>query len=76
MEEQRWITWVEPFGPNAEPVYCFLPAKTAIAYARDIERQLGGQKKYKDDEAALDDFMATHWAQFCTAPTPLLEKML
>lgn len=59
----RWIEWVEPFGPNDEPVYMCISESTAIATQKYIALQ---NKKfiYSDDAAALGDFMIVHWAKF------------
>ena len=62
---ERWIEWVEPYGPNSEPLYLRLPASTAIAVAKN---QWGAKSPYKDDEDALNDFMIVHWATFTDAP--------
>jgi hypothetical protein len=60
---ERWIEWIEPYGPNSEPLYCRLPASTAIAVAKD---RYAKAVPYKDDEDALCDFMVVHWASFVT----------
>ena len=50
-----WIDWVEPFGPNNEPVYLRVLASTAIA---DMKTRW----PYTDDQKALDDFIVVRWA--------------
>lgn len=54
------IRWIEPFGPNNEPVYCYVPRETAIAVQKDRESKRGNT--YPNDEKALLDFIAIHWA--------------
>ena len=61
MSNERWITWVEPFGPNPEPVYMFVPESTAIASLKE-------RLHYTNDEEALSDFMTAHWAWFTEKP--------
>jgi hypothetical protein len=61
--QERWVEWIEPFGPNNEPVYLRVPESTAIAVAKDIaEREHGFT--YTSDADALDEFMVVHWANF------------
>lgn len=58
----KMIEWVEPIGPNSEPVYCRISEKTAIA----VQRSSGMQAKgfvYESDAEAIEDFMIVHWAQ-------------
>jgi hypothetical protein len=55
-----WIEWIEPFGPNNEPVYCRVPTSTAIAVAKYIAAKQGHM--YESDQDALDDFIIVHWA--------------
>ena len=59
--EQDWIEWIEPFGPNNEPVYCRVTAKTAIVTQKFSSSAKDGFV-YASDEDALDDFMVVHWA--------------
>lgn len=61
MSKERWVTWVEPWGPNQEAIYCCAPASACIAWY---------QKYHKDltDEQALDDFMVVNWASFTKKP--------
>src|SRR5271165_2706748 len=65
----KWIEWIEPFGPNDEPVYCRVPETTAIAVQRS-------KHNYNNDQQALDDFIAVHWAYVKEEPdekrTPIL----
>ena len=68
VEDSRiWVTWIEPFGPNSEPVYMFVPVKTAIAAMRSSAMKSKGFD-YPSDDAALDDFMMCNWAEFCEKP--------
>lgn len=55
-----WIEWVEPFGPNNEPVYCQIPRSTAILVQKKIAADKG--KPYAHDEDAFQDFVTVHWA--------------
>lgn len=57
-----WIEWVEPYGPNSEPVYMRVSVKTAVSYQRM-------KYLYDTDDEALADFMAVNWAY---RPKPLL----
>ena len=61
----RWITWVEPFAPSNEAVYCTISEKTAVEVQRSIH-------EYETDEQALEDFMIVHWARFCNSPKSLI----
>jgi len=63
---ERWITWVEPFGPNNEPVYMFVPESTAIAVSKDFAKR--SNHTYTSDEEALSNFMDVHWAWFTEKP--------
>jgi hypothetical protein len=59
------IEWVEPIGPNSEPVYCRISEKTAVAVQRHSSMQSNKKRDvYLTDGAALEDFMIVHWAQF------------
>ncbi len=60
MSNNRWVEWIEPFGPNNEPVYLSVPETTAIACMKDSAKRRG--KFYLSDEQALDDFVVVHWA--------------
>lgn len=62
--KERWVEWVEPFGPNSEPVYCSIPESTAIAFMKDTLKKRRPNEKYSSDERALEDFMAVYWAEF------------
>jgi hypothetical protein len=55
-KDQQWVEWIEPFGPNNEPVYCRVTRETAIATQRRIH-------EYASDQDALDDFVTVHWAE-------------
>jgi hypothetical protein len=61
---ERWIEWIEPFGPNSEPVFCRVPESTAVATQRHTAQGLERPYTYATDEDALVDFMAVHWAEF------------
>jgi hypothetical protein len=63
------IEWVEPFGPNSEPVYCRVTEQTAIATQRHIGRTMPTPYEYESDERALEDFMVVHWAESVTEET-------
>ena len=57
MTPLKWVNWVEPFGPNNEPVYMRAQADTII-------KKMKGDfpsRNYTDD-MALDDFVVIHWA--------------
>jgi hypothetical protein len=58
---ERWVEWIEPFGPKNEPVYCRVPESTAIA----VQKKVAGEKGfgYASDEEALLDFVTVHWAE-------------
>jgi hypothetical protein len=59
----EWVEWIEPFGPNNEPVYMRVTIEVAIACAKHNARVLTGlEKPYKTDKDALLDFMSVHWA--------------
>jgi hypothetical protein len=45
----KWIEWVEPYGPNNEPVYMRVTPETAIAKMRSIHAG------YTTDQQALDE---------------------
>jgi hypothetical protein len=51
----KWVEWIEPFGPNSEPVYLSCPATTAVAVMMQAH-------PYESDQEALDDFIVVHWA--------------
>ena len=64
-EKTTLIVWVEPFGPNGEPVECRVTPETAIAVQKYyVSSTESGKKgfKYATDRNALDDFMTTNWA--------------
>lgn len=67
MREERWITWIEPWGPNSEPVYSFAPESTAIAFQKSA-RSSKTNNPYRSDADALDDFMVVNWATFTEKP--------
>lgn len=55
-----WVEWVEPFGPNFEPVYLRTLASTAVMVQKRAAAFHG--HKYENDELALEDFMIINWA--------------
>ena len=61
-EKQEWVEWVEPFGPNSEPVYCRVSKQTAIAAQRQSASTAKSGFIYETDIQALEDFMTVHWA--------------
>jgi hypothetical protein len=60
MSGECWIEWVEPFGPNNEPVYMRVSESTAIAAIKAVAAKRG--HVYADDNDALEDFIAVNWA--------------
>jgi hypothetical protein len=60
MSGERWIEWVEPFGPNNEPVYMRVPESTAITVSKAAAAKSG--HVYANDTDALDDFIAVNCA--------------
>lgn len=62
---ERWVCWIEPFGPNNEPVYSKVPESTAIAVMKQAAAKEG--YTYDNDEMALEDFITVHWAWFGTS---------
>ena len=54
------VAWVEPFGPNSEPMECRVTRATAIAVAKAVAAKRG--LEYISDEDALEDFKVIHWA--------------
>ena len=59
----RWVEWIEPFGPNSEPVYMAVPEATAIAVMKDIANRHYPPSFYRTDEDALQDFVVVNWAE-------------
>lgn len=68
MSDQDWVTWVGPLGQDSETQYCFATVADAISVQRKVAKSYGHE--YESDQAALDDFMVVHWAQFCNSPLP------
>ena len=58
--KERWVEWVEPFGPNFEPVYMKTLASTAVMVQKKTAAFHG--HIYDTDEQALEDFMIVNWA--------------
>lgn len=63
---EQWVEWIEPFGPDSEPVFMRVPHSTAVASARAAAHQAG--RDDLTDEQLFDDFMIVHWAEHCDAP--------
>lgn len=59
----QFVEWIEPFGPNSEPVYCRVAISTAIATQKYSAQQVKPEFRYPSDEAALEDFIAVHWGK-------------
>ena len=62
LPDQDWIEWIEPFGPDNEPVFCRVTVRTAVAAQKFSSAQAKEGFTYVSDEDALDDFMVVHWA--------------
>ena len=65
----KWIEWIEPFGPDSEPVYCRVTTEVAIAYQKHSAATIRSEAwpagfVYESDERALEDFMTVHWATY------------
>ena len=58
---ERWIDWIEPFGPENQPVYMRVPESTAVAVSKTIAASKGHTSA--NDQQALDDFVTVHWAK-------------
>ena len=72
---ERWIEWIEPFGPSNEPVYCRIPVSTAVAHSKWCAAKIS-KYTYPNDEEALVDFMLVHWAAFAPARNnPIKEQV-
>ena len=59
--DQKYVTWVDPFGPEDQDMYCLVAVSTAIAWQKNVSRIRTGFV-YTSDEAALEDFMSVYWA--------------
>ena len=57
---EKWVEWIEPFGPNNEPVYMRVPKSTAIAQAKAAAHQAGLDDL--TDEQLFENFKVVHWA--------------
>lgn len=66
MTRSKLVEWIEPFGPNNEPVYMRVEEATAIAYQRNLH-------EYKSDAEALDDFKSVHRAYQPAEPALILD---
>lgn len=51
----KWIEWVEPFGPNNEPVYMRVTPRTAVTHMKAAYPTLS-------DQDALIEFICVYWA--------------
>jgi hypothetical protein len=58
--KQTWVEWIEPFGPNCEPVYMRTLASTAILVQKQGAAKHG--HIYENDMQALEDFIVVNWA--------------
>lgn len=63
MDKKIWVEWIEPFGPNNEPVFCRVLRETAIATQKVLTEKAKPGFIYETDEQALDDFVVVHWAK-------------
>jgi hypothetical protein len=64
------IHWVEPMGPESEPIHCWISEAAAIRISKAVAKLKG--HIYESDQQALGDFMAVHWA---TTEEQLLNKV-
>jgi hypothetical protein len=62
----RTVEWVEPGEQPNSVKHCRITESHAIELARRVAATYG--HTYSTDEAALRDFMATHWATFSETP--------
>ncbi len=58
-EKVAWIEWIEPFGPDNEPVYMRVTPETAIDVIKKAHPEL-------TDDQALDEFIVVNWASKVT----------
>jgi len=65
----KYVCWVDPFGPNCDPVYTFAEPSTVIKIQRAVAEKSGFD--YPSDDAALDDFLVVHWASLVDIPVDL-----
>lgn len=66
----NWLIFIEPYNDENDVVYKIIHKNVAIKTQKQIAEKLG--KPYKDDETALQDFMAVNWAKFCSDPRSAL----
>jgi hypothetical protein len=66
MSAEQFVEWVEPFC-GSEPVYMRVSTATAIAHQKLAAEQARPGFKYENDEQALNDFIACHWAKALSA---------
>jgi len=70
-ENAKWVEWIEPFGPNNEPVYCRVRPDVAISTAKHAALSADSKYEYKRDQDAFEDFVVVHWARIIPKPAPL-----
>ena len=61
------IEWIEPYDADADTtLICRMTTEDAIK----AQKKAAAAKNYtyQSDQAALDDFMAVHWAQLVNEP--------
>ena len=69
-DPEQMIEWIEPYGPDNEPVYMRLPRSTVIALQRSSAMK-HSDYAYETDDKAVEDFMVVHWAQYTVASLPI-----
>lgn len=55
----KYVEWTEP-DKDGHPIFCCMPAHFAILAAHAHAKALN--HTYANDQEALLDFLATHWA--------------
>jgi hypothetical protein len=68
-----WLVYHEP-GPNGKDITVKVNRAAAISMAKQVANQHG--YTYPNDEAALNDFIAVHWAQWEPFSAPQGERGL
>jgi hypothetical protein len=53
----KWINWIEPWGPNSEPIYIRAQVETVIA-----KMKANFPERNYTDQQALDEFVVVNWA--------------
>lgn len=61
-EKAKWVEWIEPFGPNSEPVFCRVRPEVAIAVSKRTAGMINPDYVYESDQDAFEDFVIVHWA--------------